>query len=203
LRRQLVIFARAPRLGAVKRRLARDIGDMAAWRFYSAVLRRMAERLGRDPRWDCRLAVTGGPARWPAHVPFFDQGRGDLGARMDRVMRTLPPGPVVIIGTDIPDIAPRHIAAAFAALGDHEAVFGPADDGGYWLIGLRRRPFRPSLLGPVRWSTKHALTDTERLLGPRVRAARLETLTDVDDAESLARWRAERSRAGRSGLYFS
>jgi rSAM/selenodomain-associated transferase 1 len=203
LKRHLVIFARAPRLGAVKRRLARDIGAVGAWRFYSAVLRRMTERLGRDPRWDCRLAVTGGPARWPAHVDRIDQGRGDLGARMDRVMRALPPGPVVIIGTDIPDIAPRHIAAAFAALGTHEAVFGPADDGGYWLIGLRRRPFRPSLIGPVRWSTQHALADTERLLGPRVRAARLETLTDVDDAASLARWRAARAPDGSPEAYFS
>jgi len=194
LRRHLVIFARAPRLGAVKRRLARDIGDLAAWRFYTGVLHRMAETLGRDARWDCRLAVTGGPARWPRHVARIGQGRGDIGVRMDRVMRILPPGPVVIIGTDIPDIAPRHIAAAFRALGDHDAVFGPADDGGYWLIGLRRRPFRPSLLGPVRWSTEHALADTERLFGPRVRAARLETLTDVDDARSLARWRAGRQR---------
>jgi uncharacterized protein len=203
LRRQLVIFARAPRLGAVKRRLARDIGDLAAWRFYTGVLGRMAMRLGRDARWDCRLAVTGGPARWPGHIARIDQGRGDIGARMDRVMRTLPPGPVVIIGTDIPDIAPRHIVAAFAALGDHDAVFGPADDGGYWLLGLRRRPFRPSLLGPVRWSTEHALADTERLFGPRTRAARLETLTDVDDAKSLARWRAAWRQRHSNGGYFS
>jgi len=201
LRRHLVIFARAPRLGAVKRRLARDIGDVAAWRFYSAVLRRMAETLGRDARWDCRLAVTGGRARWPGHIARIDQGHGDLGVRMDRVMRTLPPGPVVIVGTDIPDIAPRHIAAAFAALGRDDAVFGPADDGGYWLIGLRRRPFRPSLIGPVRWSTPHALDDTLQLLGPRVRAMRLETLIDIDDAKSLARWRRS-SRQG-AGHYFS
>lgn len=117
-------------------------------------------------------------------------------------MRRMPPGPVVIIGTDIPDIGPDHIAAAFAALGRREAVFGPADDGGYWLIGLRRRPFRPSLAGPVRWSTEHALADTERLLGPRVRAARLETLVDVDDGDSLDRWRKDRQRGGRSP-YFS
>lgn len=190
MRRHLVIFARSPRLGAVKRRLARGIGDIAALRFYSATLRRSVVRLGHDARWDCWLAVTGGPARWPCHVRRIGQGRGDLGLRMDRIMRALPPGPVVIVGTDIPDIAPRHIAAAFAALGRCEAVFGPADDGGYWLIGLRRRPFRPTLEGPVRWSTGHALADTERLLGPRVRTARLETLIDVDDAESLRRWRA-------------
>lgn len=197
MRRHLVIFARSPRLGAVKRRLARDIGAVAAWRFYSAVLRRMVMRLARDPRWSCSLAITGGPARWPAQVTRMAQGRGDLGARMDRVMRALPPGPVVIIGTDIPDIAPRHIAAAFAALGRVDAVFGSADDGGYWLIGLRRRPFLPRLSGPVRWSSAHALADTCALLGPRVRTVLLETLIDVDDGESLERWR----RSGRG--YFS
>ena len=203
MKRHLVIFARSPRLGAVKRRLARDIGAVAAWRFYSAVLHRMVCRLARDPRWECSLAVTGGPARWPAHVRRADQGRGDLGARMDRAMRLQAAGPVVIIGTDIPDIAPRHIAAAFAALGGNDAVFGPADDGGYWLIGLRRRPFRPSLVGPVRWSSRHALADTLRLLGPRVRTAMLETLTDVDDGKSLARWRRARRRQPGAGGYFS
>jgi rSAM/selenodomain-associated transferase 1 len=202
LRRHLIIFARSPRLGAVKRRLARDIGDVAAWRFYTSVLRRMTTRLGNDPRWDCWLATTGGPARWPDGVRRLDQGRGDLGRRMDRVMQLMPPGPVVIIGTDIPDIGPDHIAAAFAALGRNEAVFGPADDGGYWLIGLRRRPFRPRLAGRVRWSTEHALADTERLLGPRVRTGRLETLIDVDNAESLDRWRLGRRRAECRG-YFS
>ncbi|MEM9682375.1 MAG: TIGR04282 family arsenosugar biosynthesis glycosyltransferase [Pseudomonadota bacterium] len=202
MRPQLVIFARSPRLGAVKRRLARDIGDVAAWRFYTSVLNRMVLRLGRDPRWDTLLAVTGGPARWPAHVPRLDQGHGDLGDRMDRVMRGMPPGPVVIIGTDIPDISADHVARAFRLLGRHGAVFGPADDGGYWLIGLRRRPFRPSLKGPVRWSTVHALADTETLLGSRVSVGRLEVLTDVDDAESLGRWRRERTAANIGG-YFS
>ena len=117
-------------------------------------------------------------------------------------MRRMPPGPVVVIGTDIPDIGPDHVEAAFRALGRREAVFGPADDGGYWLIGLRRRPFCPRLTGPVRWSTAHARADTESLLGRRVRAAKLETLIDVDNAESLDRWRRNARQAGRR-LYFS
>ncbi len=163
----------------------------------------MVRRLARDPRWDCSLAVTGGPARWPAHVRRVAQGPGDLGARMDRAIRMQPPGPVVIIGTDIPDIAPRHIAAAFAALGRNDAVFGPADDGGYWLIGVKRRPFPPSLIGPVRWSSRHALADTRRLLGPRVRTAMLETLTDVDDGKSFERWRRKSRRRAGARDYFS
>ena len=189
---QLVIFARAPRVGGVKRRLARDIGAVAAWRFYVNTLNSVVCRLARDPRWHTSLAVTPGPAQWPVDVPRLPQGPGTLGQRMDRVMRTRPPGPVVIIGTDIPDIQAGHIVDAFAALGGHDAVFGPADDGGYWLVGLRRRPFIPRLDGPIRWSTEHALADTRRLFGPRVRSAMLETLTDIDDAAALARWRRQR-----------
>lgn len=196
MKRHLVIFAKAPRLGTVKTRLARDIGPVAALRFYVSTMRRITRRLARDPRWDTVLAVTPGDGGWPAGIPRIAQGAGDLGDRMDRVMRTMPPGPVVIIGTDIPDIEPRHIAEAFGRLGDHSAVFGPADDGGYWLIGLRRSPFTPRLAGPVRWSTEHALADTRRLLGPRVSTAMLETLTDVDDGAGLARWR-DKQRLGR------
>lgn len=194
MRPRLVIFAKAPRLGTVKTRLARDIGPVAALQFYANTMRRITRRLARDSRWETVLAVTPGDGGWPAGVPRIGQGTGDLGDRMDRVMRTAPPGPVVIIGTDIPDIEPRHIAGAFARLGDHQAVFGPADDGGYWLIGLRRRPFTPRLAGPVRWSTEHALADTRRLLGPSVTTAMLETLTDVDDGAGLARWQDARRR---------
>ena len=55
----------------------------------------------------------------------------------------LPPGPVVVIGSDIPGITARHIAEAFRLLGRHAFVFGPARDGGYWLVGARRRPAGP------------------------------------------------------------
>lgn len=192
MKRQLVIFAKTPRIGAVKTRLAKDVGAVEAWRFHVRTMESIVRRLAADGRWECRLAVTPGRARWPAGVGRMPQGPGDLGARMDRVMQAMPPGPVVIVGTDIPDIASGHIARAFAALGRHDAVFGPAEDGGYWLIGLRRRPFAPRLVGPVRWSTGHALADTVALLGPRVSIAMLETLADVDDGPSLARWRAKR-----------
>ena len=193
MKRQLVIFAKTPRIGAVKTRLAKDVGAVEAWRFYVRTMESVVRRLAADGRWECRLAVTPGRARWPVGIQRMPQGSGDLGDRMHRVMQAMPAGPVVIVGTDIPDIAPDHVAQAFTALGRHDAVFGPADDGGYWLIGLRRCPFTPRLAGPVRWSTEHALSDTIELLGPRVRVAMLETLTDVDDGPSLARWRAKNS----------
>jgi hypothetical protein len=187
----VVIMARAPRLGAVKRRLARDVGDLAAWRFYRHGLVSLLRRLGRTRRWRCWLAVTPDSAvsaGWPSPWRAVAQGPGDLGARMGRLLRDLPPGPVVIVGSDIPDVRPAHIAAAFARLGSCGWVFGPAADGGYWLIGARRRPARRDPFAGVRWSSCHALADTlANMRGASV--GYLEELQDVDTGADWHRWR--------------
>jgi hypothetical protein len=191
--RHLVVFAKAPRLGRVKSRLARDIGPVAAWAFYRRTLASVLRRLGGGGRWQAWVAVTPDAwvacqALWPAEWTIIPQGEGDLGERMDRAMRLLPPGLVVIVGTDVPGLRRRHVEAAFAALGRHDAVFGPASDGGYWLVGLRRRPRVVRLFGNVRWSSENALADTLANLGPGQTAARLDMLDDVDDGAALARW---------------
>ena len=95
-------------------------------------------------------------------------------------------GPIVLIGTDIPGVAPGHIAQAFARLGGHDAVFGPAEDGGYWLVGLRRCPRLLRPFAGVRWSSPHALADTVANLA-RARVAMVATLSDVDTARDHAR----------------
>lgn len=193
--RHLVVFLRAPRLGRVKSRLAAGIGALAALRFYRLATESLLRRVALDRRWRCHVAITpdraaGGRRPWRLAVAYRRQGSGDLGRRMARVFRDLPPGPAVIIGSDIPAITPTHIAAAFRALGRHEAVFGPAKDGGYWLVGLRRRPRVPRhLFEGVRWSSEHALADTLAGLPPRWSVAFLETLEDIDDAVSYDRWR--------------
>ena len=147
----LVIFARAPQRGAVKRRLAADIGAGAAYRFYRYTLHEMLVKVANDARWRTWLAVTpdsaaggrlaglfAGPLSGVSNVPRIPQNGGNLGVRMARPLSrpgrpgALSHGPVVIIGSDIPAIAPAHIARAFAALGDHDFVFGPAAAGGYW-----------------------------------------------------------------------
>ncbi len=188
--RWLVIMAKEPRAGAVKTRLARDIGTVAATQFYRHSLRTLLARLTGSRRWRCVLAVTPDTALtspiWPADVSLLPQGHGDLGARLQRVFDCLPPGPVVVIGTDIPEIAPRHIAQAFGRLGSYDAVLGPATDGGYWLVGLRRRPRTRTIFSGVRWSSAHTLEDTlANLAGARV--AMLERLEDADDAASHRR----------------
>ncbi|MBY6244075.1 DUF2064 domain-containing protein [Methylosinus sp. Sm6] len=191
LTRHLVIFTRWPRYGAGKRRLAAEIGATEALRFQRTALSLMLRRLGADLRWTTWLAVTpdrSGP--WPAQFGILPQGQGNLGQRMARVARLPPPGPLLIIGSDIPGITRERVAHGFRALGDHTAVFGPATDGGYWAVGLRRRPRFMAPFDKVRWSTEHALADSlANLTGSSV--ALLDMLEDVDDARSFVRQRRQ------------
>ena len=185
----VIVFARAPRLGAVKRRLARGIGAMAALRFYRAQLAATL-REARDPRWQLVLAATPDRTRtrWPARVPRRSQGHGDLGARMLRALSRY--RRAVLVGSDIPGLTRDDLAAAFRALGRADAVFGPAEDGGYWLVGFGpRRPANP--FAGVRWSTRHALADTLTNFRGR-RIALLRRLRDVDTAADLAAIRRTR-----------
>lgn len=188
-RRRLVVMIKEPRPGRVKTRLGREIGMTAAAWWFRHQTRRLLRRL-QDPRWELILSVA--PDRealqsrvWPAHLPRIPQGSGDLGQRMKQVFDSLPPGPVCIIGADIPEISRQHIWRAFASLGPHEATFGPAPDGGYWLIGLKRCRSTPTgLFDRVRWSTTHALQDTLVSLSD-LRVAHVDMLRDIDDASDL------------------
>ena len=184
-------MVKEPRPGRVKTRLGRGIGTVPAAWWFRGQSRRLLRRL-RDPRWDLILAVSpdaeGMRSRvWPADLPRVPQGPGDLGRRMGGLMRALPPGPACIVGSDVPGLGRAQVADAFAALGRADAVLGPAPDGGYWLVGLRRTAPPPAgLFEGVRWSSPHALADTERTLAG-LRVARVATLADVDTAADLRR----------------
>ncbi len=182
----IYVFTRAPRLGTVKRRLAQAIGDRAALRFHVATLHRLVRALSRDRRFRTVLAVTpdGGHVAGLAGVPRVGQGRGDLGVRMARVLGLHRHGRAAIVGSDIPAAGAGDVRAAFRALGRADVVFGPAVDGGYWLVGFgARRVSRP--FAGVRWSSEYALADTLANFAG-VSVARLRTLSDVDTAADLA-----------------
>ncbi len=189
----LIVMARAPRFGAVKTRLARDVGAMNAWRFYRNTLRGAARRLSRPRQWKTWIHITPDrdmqPLRqWPASSGIMTQGRGDLGQRMNGGLTAFGRGtPVILIGSDIPGVTASHITHAFKTLGRADAVLGPATDGGYWLVGFaNRRPlYRP--FKNVRWSTPHALNDTLNSFTQR-RVALVTQLRDVDDGESYKRY---------------
>lgn len=198
MQQHLVIMAKAPRMGRVKTRLARDIGKVAAWSFYRHTLARVVRPLARDNRWQTWLCASPDGSIWqdriwPVNTHRIAQGSGDLGQRMERVMAALPTGPVVLIGADIPDIRPSHIKQAFNTLGQHDAVFGPAEDGGYWLVGQRRRPRFLKLFDNVRWSSRHALADTVKNLPRSASAGYLQELPDVDDGPSFQAFKARES----------
>jgi rSAM/selenodomain-associated transferase 1 len=191
-------MVKEPQAGRVKTRLAREIGGVAATGFYRHVARAVIRRLACHSRWQTWLAVTPDAAalssrHWPQGSARRAQGSGSLGKRMQRIMAWPGRGPTVIVGTDIPAITRRHIAAAFATLGRADAVLGPTPDGGYWLVGLKRFPRVLSPFADVRWSSEHALADTEANLGAQ-RIARITMLADVDDA---ADWKRVRGWSGR------
>jgi rSAM/selenodomain-associated transferase 1 len=192
-RQRLVVMVKEPQPGRVKTRLGKDIGmTTAAWWFRHQT-QSLLRAIGRDPRWQTILAVSPDAAGltsriWPEDIGRVAQGSGNLGDRMARLFRTLPPGPVVIVGSDIPDIDAASIACAFRGLGQHDAVLGPANDGGFWSIGLRRTyPMPRALFKDVRWSTAHAMADTERSLHP-MDIGYLETLVDIDTGADLRQW---------------
>ncbi len=193
-----MIFARQPVLGTVKTRLAADVGHVEALRFYRTTLARLVRRAASDPSWRTLLAVTPDAARLTMErihgVPAFPQGPGDLGARMRRAAARQP-GPTLIVGSDIPELECRHLRTAFAALRAHDLVFGPAQDGGYWLAGFANRRRVRDVMEGVRWSTPEALADTLRTIRPPLRAMVLDdVLDDVDERTGFERFRRTHAR---------
>ena len=192
MRRQtLIVMLKEPRLGRVKTRLARGMGAVpATWWFRHQVKRLLRE--AADPRWHLVLAVSPDNQAlnsriWPKHLPRVPQGHGDLGARMLHLLNSPPTGPVVLIGGDIPDVRRHHIAEAFTKLGSNQAVFGPATDGGFWLVGLKRATPAPrDMFKGVRWSTEHALADTLASM-PDDTPAMVAMLQDVDTIADLTK----------------
>jgi len=183
-------MAKVPAAGRVKTRLAAEIGVAAALRFARQCTAALLARVAANAPWQTTIAVTPDAATrsriWPHGLPLKPQRSGNLGARMQRIFDSTGPGPVVIIGTDVPEIARAHLLGAFRLLGRHDAVFGPATDGGYWLVGLKRRPRVLRPFHSVRWSSPHALADTLANLDGRS-VARIDTLCDVDTAADFAR----------------
>jgi hypothetical protein len=194
---KLIVFVRAPLRGAVKRRLAAGVGAAVAHRFYVDTTRSVLRRVGGDPRWDVVLSVTPDRAAlrgrfWPSAYPRLPQGQGDLGIRMANAIMHFRNQPVVLVGSDIPELSADHIAEAFDRLATRDFVFGPASDGGFWLVGARE-PWRVRhLFEAVRWSGRHALDDT--LANTKGRSvALLDPLDDVDDVQDWLAWRARKN----------
>ena len=182
----MALFARFPEPGRAKTRLIPALGAAGA----AGLHRRLAERALAAVRRSAlpfEVRTTGASlARFQdwlgPDVALAEQGDGDLGERMGRV-----PPPAILVGADIPDLHPAHLTAAAAALRSHPAVIGPAEDGGYYLLGLARP--MPFLFAAMPWGGAEVLALTlRRMAGHGVTPAVLDTLADLDRPEDLARW---------------
>jgi uncharacterized protein len=185
------VFAKPPRPGEVKTRLAERVGDAAAADLARAFLGDTWETLSGLPSTRIVLATTGGSAEdhgLADAVEMWLQGEGDLGARLERVLqRALGEAPVALaIGADSPGLPLRHVVAAEQALGGADAVLGPSDDGGFYLVGLRSCPV--GLFAGLPWSRPETCAATRSRFEERgLRVRMLEPFFDVDHFEDLAR----------------
>jgi rSAM/selenodomain-associated transferase 1 len=196
----ILVFVRAPRAGQVKTRLAAEIGAEPALRVY----RRLAEHAVGEARAlgsgvEVRVHFTpagaeGEVRRWlGAGAAYLPQAEAELGGRMAAAFEAaFAPGHgrVVIIGSDLPELSAAVLRDAFAALDHHPAVLGPARDGGYYLLGLRR--MIPEIFHSIAWSTGEVFRATmERFAALGITPALLPVLADVDVAADLPEgWRA-------------
>jgi rSAM/selenodomain-associated transferase 1 len=118
------------------------------------------------------------------NVALVSQAQGDL---TDRLLAALAPAPVIFFGADTPDLDSSHIASAISALNSNEVVIGPAYDGGYYLIGMKRA--KPELFTDMPWSTDQVMPETlSRLAKQGIEPVLIETLHDCDRPEDLQRW---------------
>jgi rSAM/selenodomain-associated transferase 1 len=206
----LVLFARVPRLGRVKTRLARRIGSEAALLLHQALLADALLFTRRAARTSGAKALVAWDTAWPPgasrslanaarHLEPIRQGRGDLGARMRRVVRGLVARGVerlVLIGSDSPTAPRRAVSRAFRLLREGaDIVLGPAEDGGYWLLGVRAD--RPEIFAGIPWGTRRVLRRTaERAAARGARVRFVGTSWDVDRPRDLLRLRRVLRGAG-------
>lgn len=199
---QVAVFAKAPVPGLAKTRLAPALGPQGAARLQrrltrAAVQTALDARLGAVTLWcapDARHRFFRALQRTTG-VRCLVQASGDLGRRMHTAFRLhCAQGPLLLTGTDCPPLTPGHLRRAAQALLDgEEAVFHPAEDGGYVLVGLRRP--QAALFEGIAWSTDAVMAQTrERAAAAGLRLREFETLWDLDLPADLARWRAGQGR---------
>ena len=185
----LIILAKSPVYGQVKTRLAVSIGAAAALEIYRQLLKHTLDVAAKVPA-DKVIFYSDEPAPDERTEPGFaraTQYGADLGARMENAFtHVFRKGykKAVVIGTDCPAIGERTLAAAFDALHQHDVVIGPAYDGGYYLLGMKR--VHHMLFDNIPWSTATVFEETVTICRSNgLRYLLLPTLHDVDEKKDL------------------
>jgi rSAM/selenodomain-associated transferase 1 len=192
----IIVFVKYPQPGKVKTRLALHIGTQKVIKLYRAFVEDTLDKLDRGQN---SVAVFFDPADketlfkdWLGNrVYYYPQGTGDLGLKMKKAFDTLfnqKAEKIILIGTDIPQLTVEVIHEAFLLLESNEAVLGPSEDGGYYLIGFRRKTFESSVFHGIQWSVPDVFNSTMRRLDKLNRSVGLlQAFNDIDTIEDLER----------------
>lgn len=183
----VIVFVKNIKLGTVKTRLAKTIGDYGAFEVYSELVK-ITENATTELNIDKRIYFSNAvvDTKWPNEFKAVQQGV-DLGERMLNAFKDgFEAGykRIVLIGSDLPEINSTHIENGIKALDKNDVVFGPAEDGGYYLIGLSKLEEAIFINKP--WSQPNLLEITlQELHNTNVSVTTLETLNDIDTYEDL------------------
>jgi len=190
----VILFARVPRLGHGKQRLAASIGAVRTNQIYKIILRKTLRTVSLQLGWKTLLVLDPVSAcskpgsifssNGVNRLPRLDQRGKDLGRRMAAALRRAPPGPRVLIGADIVGLDPGSLRRALIACRRSEFVFGPVEDGGFWLVGCKRPPSL-RCFDDIRWSRETTLKETVGKMPNAWRIAYADRLRDIDEVKDL------------------
>jgi len=183
----VIVFVKNKKLGKVKTRLAKTIGNEGAFKVYSELVNlteKATENLSVDKRIYFSESIE--KNQWINDNKYVQSGI-DLGERMKNAFKKgFEDGykRIVLIGSDLPELTTNHINKGLASLKQHEVIFGPAEDGGYYLIGLSK--MNNFIFENKPWSESNLLEETlNELKNKSITFATLDTLNDIDTYEDL------------------
>ena len=183
----LIIFVKNIKLGKVKTRLAKTVGDDNAFKVYKALVE-VTEKATSNLKVDKRIYFSDAiiDEKWPNDNKAVQIGN-DLGERMSNAFQNgFADGydNIVLIGSDLPNISRDIINHGFETLKNNDVVFGPAEDGGYYLVGFSK--FHNCVFENKAWSTSNLLEETlSDLEQKKIEVSLIETLNDIDTFEDL------------------
>lgn len=189
MQNHLIIFIKNPVLGTVKTRLAKTIGDEAALKVYKDLMHKcqlesLSTHTKRHLYYSRQIIEKDGWSSSDFEKKL--QAEGDLGVKISEAFKSvfLEGDRVIVIGSDCYDLSAETIEHAFKELENVDLVIGPANDGGYYLLGTKR--FYPSLFEEIQWSTETVLNETLKQANElNLTVSTLEELVDLDTLEDL------------------
>jgi len=190
----IVVFAKAPIKGIVKTRLAKDIDHSVVVDLYKRFVEDTVEKATQTSQ-SVKIFYDPPESRphminWlGSHLDYYSQTGSNLGDRMYNafleMFRSGMDG-ALLIGTDVPDLPVEYISEALSSILSHDAVIGPSEDGGYYLIGFRSDSFLPEIFNNITWSSNSVFKETMKIFSHSGKSVHiLKQWRDVDKYSDL------------------